>query len=254
LISLIVALYNEEKRFAERYPMVRAFLDSLGEPWELLLVDDGSSDGTLSLIRALAAKEPRIRVFKLHRNLGQGAAVKTGVLASRGDIVMYTDADMMVPLSYFQALIERVRAHCDIAIASRWMKGAVITVPQPPLRRILGRIYYRLIHLFLLERIADCNCGLKAYRGEVARTLFGFVRSWRWGFNIEHLWVAHRLKFSLEEVPIVWGHNPDSKVHIVRDCFFTLWELGLLELRRLMGGYPKIDYFAKAPRDSSRCG
>lgn len=101
-------------------------------------------------------------------------------------------------------------------------------------------MYYSIVHGLLLSDIHDCNCGLKAYRGDVARMIFGYVRSWRWGFNIEHLWIARRLGYAVQEVPIEWGHNPDSRVLLVRDCLFTVWELLLLELRRLMSGYPRF--------------
>jgi dolichyl-phosphate beta-glucosyltransferase len=148
------------------------------------------------------------------------------------------DADISVPLRYVPVLIDRVRAGSDVAIASRWMFGARIPVPQPPLRRLLGRLYYRLIHFLFLPEVHDCNCGLKAYRGDVARVLYGYVRSWRWAFNMEHLWVARRLGFVIEEIPVEWSHNAASKVHIWRDGVFTLTELAILAMRRLMDGYP----------------
>jgi dolichyl-phosphate beta-glucosyltransferase len=241
MITVIIALYNEEARLPARYPLLRAYLESLNEEWELLLVDDGSADGTRALIGRMIAADGRIRTLRLNRNCGQGAAVKLGMLASRGDIVLYTDADLEIPFQWFSVLIKRVREGADVAIASRWTRGSTIRVPQPPLRRFLGRLYYGLIHLILLPRISDTNCGLKAYRGESARLLFGFVRSWRWAFNIEHLWLAERLGFRTEEVPVEWAHNPMSKVHVFRDCFFTLWELACLEVRRLMGGYILFD-------------
>ncbi|MEI8191634.1 MAG: glycosyltransferase [candidate division NC10 bacterium] len=240
MISIIVALYNEETRFPVLYPILEGFLEALGEPWELVLVDDGSNDRTREIIRGWAEKDGRIRVVSLARNLGQGAAVKAGMLLSRGDIVLYTDADMAIPLRWFTELIGRVRSGSDLAIASRWMPGAVIKVPQPALRRNLGKLYYWLAHRLVFDGIYDTNCGLKVYRGDAARLIFGFVRSWRWTFNIEHLWVAHRLGYSIAEVPIEWSHERLSKVHVFRDCLFTLWELTALKLRQMMGGYPVI--------------
>ena len=241
MITVIVALYNEEARLPARYPLLKKYLDSLDEAWELILVDDGSKDRTPSLIKALAAADKRIRTLRLRKNHGQGAAVKIGMLASRGDIVLYTDADLEIPFQWFSVLIQRIRDGADVAIASRWIPGSTIRVRQPRLRRLLGRIYYRIIHWLLLPRISDTNCGLKAYRGESARLLFGFVRSWRWAFNIEHLWLADRLGYKIEEVPVEWSHNPMSKVHVFRDCFFTLWELSTLEARRLFAGYFPFD-------------
>ena len=238
MISLIIALYNEAGRFPAHLPAVKKFLDSLGEPWELLLVDDGSRDETPSLMLRWAAQDARLRPFYLRGNHGQGAAVKLGVLASHGDVVIYMDADLSVSLERARELIDQVRGACDVAVASRWMRGSSIRVPQPPLRRFLGRMYYRAIRWLLLPEVADCNCGLKAYRGDAARIIFGYVRTWRWAFNVEHLWLARRLGFSISEIPVDWRHDASSKVRVWHDVVFTLWELTLLHMRRLMGGYP----------------
>ncbi|MBI3551109.1 MAG: glycosyltransferase [Elusimicrobia bacterium] len=240
MISLVIALYNEENRFPDRYKVLREFLDALEEPWELILVDDGSRDGTGALIKGLAAKDKRLRTLRLHKNCGQGAAVKAGILASRGDVVLYADADLAIPLRWLSALIERVRAGADVAVASRWIAGAVICAPQPAARRNLGKVYYAIVHSLVFDGVQDTNCGLKAYRGEAARLVFGFVRSWRWVFNVEHLWLARRMGFTIAEIPIEWSHSAQSKVHVLRDCVFTLWELALLKLRQLMRGYPGL--------------
>lgn len=237
---MIIALHNEETRFLKRYVVLRDFLDSLGEPWELLLVDDGSSDGTYDRILELSASDPRVRAMGLRHNLGQGAAVKLGMLASRGETVLYTDADLPIPLSFLREIIRRVRTDCEVAVASRWMYGAKIGIPQPRLRRLLGRAYYKLIHSCLLDGVHDTNCGLKAYRGEAARLLFGFVRSWRWAFNVEHLWLARRMGYRICEIPAEWSHQEHSKVHVFRDGVFTAWELIGIKLRQWLGLYPLV--------------
>lgn len=137
LISLVIALYNEEIRFFRSWPRLLGALEGLGEEWELLLVDDGSSDATLAMARGLAQKDGRIRVLRLSRNLGQGAAVKLGILATRGDVVLYSDADLSIPLHFLKVLIDCVQGGSPVVVASRWMPGATITVPQPFLRRTL---------------------------------------------------------------------------------------------------------------------
>ncbi|MFA6093628.1 MAG: glycosyltransferase [Elusimicrobiota bacterium] len=238
MISLIIALYNEERRLESLCGAAQDFLTSLGEPWELFLVDDGSRDGTPGLLRAAAALDDRIRVLTLERNQGQGAAIKRGMLESSGDVVLYCDADLPIPLSFFKTLIGHVRSGADAAVASRWMPGARIQTPQPAARRILGRAYYRLIGALFSTGIRDTNCGFKAYRGRIARELFAHVRSRRWAFNIEFLWLAERLGRSVLEVPVEWSHRDQSKVRVFRDCLFTLWELAAIQARRLTGSYP----------------
>ena len=239
MLSVVIALYNEERRFAQRYPDLRAFLDSLDEPWELLLVDDGSADRTFDWMTRLAAEDGRVRALQFERNMGQGAALKLGMLSSRGDIVLYTDADLPVELPLVRPLIDRVRAGCDVAVASRWIGGARILQAQPPLRARLGKVFYGLIRALGLGSFHDVNCGLKVYRGEAVRVLFGFVRSWRWAFNIEHLWLARRFGYRVDEVPTEWSHRADSRVRVFHDCLFTLWELGWIKARQWLGIYPR---------------
>jgi dolichyl-phosphate beta-glucosyltransferase len=240
VITLIIALYNEENRVRQRYGRVREFLDSLREPWELILVDDGSRDNTVQILRELVAQDVKVRILDSKQNLGQGSAIKIGVLCSRGDIVLYSDADLPVPLPFAKTLIARIKAGDDVAIAARWVKGAKIGVPQPPMRRILGKMYYRLIHLVIAENIHDTNCGLKAYRGEAARVLFGFIHARRWAFNVEHLWLAMRFGYKVIEIPAEWSHQDHSKVHVFRDGLFTLWEVMAIKKRQILGQYPLI--------------
>jgi dolichyl-phosphate beta-glucosyltransferase len=149
------------------------------------------------------------------------------------------DADLPVPLGYIKRLIDQVRDHCDVAVASRWMQGAKIGVPQPPRRQFFGKIFYGIIHLLVLSDIHDTNCGLKAYRGVAGRVLFGFVRCWRWAFNVEHLWLARDFGYVVKEIPVEWEHRPDSKVRLFRDCLFTVWELFGIKARQFFGIYPR---------------
>lgn len=240
MISLIVALHNEEHRFPAKFIEIREFLNGLKDPWEMILVDDGSTDQTLEMIQNLKQSDDRIRCFRLLKNLGQGAAVKLGVHASHGDVVIYTDADLSVPLSFIPPLIAHVKGPYDVAIASRWMYGATISRPQPVIRKQLGKVYYAIIHSLVLKDIHDTNCGLKAYKGDAARIIFGFVRSWRWAFNVESLWLAKTIGYKVIEVPVEWAHKEASKVHVFRDCIFTIWELLNIKLRQFMKIYPHI--------------
>lgn len=252
MISFVVACYNEEDRIArDTGPIVR-FLEARGEPWELILVDDGSRDRTLELLRA--KEDGRIRVLGTKRNHGQGAALKIGVLATKGDVVVYSDADLPVTLETIEGMIAKLREGADVVVASRWMAGARIGERQPELRHRLGRIFYWLVRASLLPGIHDTNCGLKVYRGSVARILYGFVRSWRWAFNVEHLWFARRCGYVLVEHPVEWSHRGGSKVRVFHDCLWTLWELGWIKFREACGLYPEVVLAAKdtaAPAERS---
>jgi dolichyl-phosphate beta-glucosyltransferase len=239
MISLIIALHNEASRFPANLFHFKSAIQSIDSDWEIILVDDGSTDDTWKMVRRLASEDRHIRCVSNGVNLGQGAAIKMGALLSRGDVVMYSDADLSVPVSYFQILVDRIREGNDVAVGSRWQPEAKIAIPQPRLRKTLGRIYYALIHRLLLAGIHDTNCGLKAYRGDAARLVFGFVRSWRWAFNVEHLWLARRAGYRIVEVPVEWSHKEGSKVRVFRDCLFTLWEIFAINVRRFFRLYPR---------------
>lgn len=240
-LSCIVAVYNAEFFVEEKLRELLGFLDATFTDYELIVVDDGSTDKTLQKLKTLNL--PQLQICHLHRNHGQGAALKVGMLKSRGKVVFYTDIDLSAPLSQLKKLMDELAAGADIAIGSRWIKTAEVRQSQPWLRRFLGDTFYKLINLFYLqEPISDTNCGFKAYQGEAARLLYGYVRCWRWAFNLEHLMFAQKLGFKIKEVPIEWSHHSSSRVRVFRDVLFTLWELLLIKLRILMGSYPKISF------------
>lgn len=238
-LSCVVAVYNADSIVASKITELISFLDANYPDYEIIAVDDGSTDTTLEKLKAFNFS--RLKIFRLHKNHGQGAALKVGMLQSKGQVVFYTDIDLSAPMPQLKNLLQELSSGADIAIGSRWRKDAKIRQSQPTLRRILGDAFYKIINLFYLkEAIADTNCGFKAYQGNVARILFGYVRCWRWAFNMEHLMYAQKLGFKIREVPIEWSHESGSRVRLFRDVLFTLWELFLIKLRTLLGSYPKL--------------
>lgn len=239
--SLIVPVYNDGERFKSNYPAICAFLNSWQSDWELVVVDDGSNDGlTPQTLKNLIHGKPRVRILHLENNLGQGAAVKMGMLVARGRIVAYTDADISTPLDQLKILTAAIEEGADMAIGSRWNGQSEISRKQPWLRRHLGKIYYAMIPWCFGIDVKDTNCGFKAYRRETAMILFGLIRSWRWVFNLEHIVLAGRLGFTVREIPVPWRHEEGSKVRLGRDLVFTLWEMALLKLRLAAGIYPRL--------------
>lgn len=238
-ISCVVAVYNAAHFIEGQIKEITSFLEQNYSDYELIVVDDGSTDDTLKKLEFLNL--PQLKICRLHQNHGQGAALKVGMLQSRGKVVFYTDIDLSTPLSQLKKLTDELAAGADIAIGSRWLASSQVRQSQPQLRRFLGNVFYKLINLFYLQdRIFDTNCGFKAYQGDVARLLYGYVRCWRWAFNTEHLMVAQKLGFKIVEVPVEWSHGKYSRVKIFRDVLFTLFELFLIKLRIFMGSYPKI--------------
>lgn len=217
-LSAIIPTYNEEPNIRRSAEAALAYLRNHDAPWELLLVDDGSTDRTLAIERELEAAEPRVRVLAHSPNRGKGYAVRQGMLAAQGEIRLFLDADYSTPIEELDKLLPHLRTDCDVAIGTRRTPDALIETKPPFHRHFLGELYIRLAAWLLGSRLSDFNCGFKAFRGEVAERLFRLQRRDDWSFDAEVLVLAERLGYRVREVPVRWAHaQSTSKVHPVRD-------------------------------------
>ncbi|MBO2447567.1 glycosyltransferase family 2 protein [Actinomadura barringtoniae] len=234
-LSVVIPAFNERHRLPATLKALRAHLDGLpvGGAWELIVVDDGSTDGTGSLIRAEARAEPRIRALHSPANHGKGHAVRTGVRASRGRLVLFTDADLATPVEELDKLLNEVNAGFGAAIGSR--TGAT---RRHPLRELPARIGGALIRATLVPGLADTQCGFKLFDGHRARAAFEMSRIDGWGFDVEILCLFARFGWPVTEVPVRWSHQPGSKFRY-RDYATILAEL--VRIRRLHGAVVRTD-------------
>jgi len=233
-ISVIVPAYNEEARLGETLPQMVAYLRQRGETFEILVVDDGSSDATAGVVEAQA--QPEISLIQLDRNRGKGAALRKGALASRGDRVLLTDADLSTPIAELERL-EPLLAEAPVVIGSRAHAQARIEVAQPAHRQWMGRMFNRILHLLgLCTDFSDTQCGFKLLDGEVARTLFAQVRIERFSYDIELLELARFHGMEIREVGVQWSNSQASKVRVVTDAALMLRDaIGLSWRLRRMG-------------------
>jgi len=225
--SLVIPAFNEANRIERCLADVAAFLAARpgGFEWEVILVDDGSTDGTADVARAAAARAGLpLRLLSHGRNRGKGAAIRTGVLASGGDPVLISDADLSTPLSEWARLSEQLPSH-PVAIGSRAIDEGLVRKRQPFYRVWLGKAGNRIIRLFAVPGIRDTQCGFKLFRGDVARELFGQARIDRFAYDVEVLYLARRRGYAIAEVPVLWFNSPESKVSVVRDTPRTLWDV-----------------------------
>ncbi|MFI1970104.1 glycosyl transferase [Streptomyces cinnamoneus] len=212
-LTVIVPAYNEEDRLAPTLAAIRDHLRSCGPAdWELIVVDDGSTDATAAVTEAAAAEEPRIRLLRTPANRGKGHAVRTGVLASHGRRVLITDADLATPIEELGLLSRALDEGATAAVGSRAMPGSRIAVRQNPLRVLLGRLGARLIRAAAVPGIRDTQCGFKLFDGDKVRTAFGTSRLDGWSFDVEILRFFHDKDWEVAEVPVRWAHQPGSKV------------------------------------------
>ena len=225
--ALIVPAYNERNRIEAS---LRAIADWRhhrpgGWDWDVLLVDDGSTDGTAAVAERVAgeAKLP-LTLLRHERNLGKGAAIRTGVLATQADPILISDVDLSTPLSEWIRLAERLPTH-PIAIGSRAIERDLVRRKQPFYRRLLGRGGNVLVQIFAVPGIRDTQCGFKLFRGDVARRLFRQARIDRFAYDMEILYLARREGIEIAEVPVLWFNSADSRVSLVRDSLVTLRDL-----------------------------
>jgi dolichyl-phosphate beta-glucosyltransferase len=225
VLSIIVPAYNEEQRLPATLARMREYLDGRHEPYELLVVDDGSADSTLTLARTIAGDWPQMQVLALAENTGKGAAVRLGMLTAKGEHRIFSDADLSTPIEEVERLRERLHGQCAVAIASRALPDSQIAVHQPGRREVMGRTYNRMLQIAALRGLHDTQCGFKAFTAEAAIACFEPLRTLRFGFDAEVLLRARRLGWTVAEVPVRWEHKEDSRVSAVRDSFGTLYDL-----------------------------
>ncbi|HVR28676.1 MAG TPA: dolichyl-phosphate beta-glucosyltransferase [Thermoanaerobaculia bacterium] len=213
-LSVVVPAYNEEARLAVTLPAILDYLEATRRSFEVLVVDDGSSDATARVAQSFAGRG--VKAIRMPRNRGKGAALRTGVLASRGDRVLLTDADLSTPISELERL-ERHLGGVEMVFGSRAVEGARIDHPQPVLRQWMGKTFNLMIRLLVAGGIRDTQCGFKLLDGPAARAVFADLRLDGFAYDVELLWLARRRGLRVAEVGVTWSHSPDSRVHLITD-------------------------------------
>lgn len=249
-LSLVIPAYEEAPRLPETFRALEAWLAAPPRaPVEVLLVDDGSRDETLRLCRELEAARPgQVRAIAAsHR--GKGAAVARGILAAEGELVLFSDADLSVPLCDAERLIEAVEQGADVAIGSRELPGSR-REEEPSYRHLMGRAFNRMVQLLVLPGIQDTQCGFKLFRRRAAQDVFTRLR--RYGpdaplvrgpmvtaFDVEVLWLARHLGYRVAEVPVAWVHGRGSKVRPVVDALRMARDVAAVKWGAMRGAYDR---------------
>lgn len=209
---MVIPAYNEAARIERSLHAVRRYLDREFDSWEILVVDDGSTDDTAAVALHAAAGDPRIRLIRSGRNRGKGYAVRSGVLASTGALVLFTDADLATPIDEIGSLLTEISRGALAAIGSRANPHSGAPVSPRWVRGLLGRLGNRTIQALLLPGIADTQCGFKLFDGDSARAAFARSIVDGWGFDVEVLVLFRRFGWPIGEVQVRWEHRPGSTV------------------------------------------
>jgi dolichyl-phosphate beta-glucosyltransferase len=236
-VSLVIPAFNEAGRLEPTLTHVLDHLQSQPRSFEVIVVDDGSEDGTVEVVRALAGTRDSLRFHRQVRNQGKGEAVRQGMLLATGRYRFFSDADLSVPIEMLPAFLLALEGACDIAIASRRTAGAVIEVHQPRHRELLGRGYSALVNWVLWLSVADVTCGLKGFRGAVAADLYARQRIKQWSFDAEILYLARRRGYRVVEVPVRWRNDASSRVRLSRDVLRSLGDVATIRWNGWTGRY-----------------
>lgn len=215
-LSVVVPCYNEEQRLPRTIEQIEHLLDARADPYELILVDDGSADGTRKVMDEAAGRHESVRIVALPQNRGKGRALAEGVKASGGDTVLVTDADLSTPIEELEKLEAALAGGAGIAIASRAVRGSRVELSQPIYRVLMGKAFNLIVQLVLLPGIWDTQCGFKLFRGDIAREVFAGLTTDGFGYDPEVLFLAKRKGVRIAEVPVVWRNSAPTKVMAVR--------------------------------------
>jgi dolichyl-phosphate beta-glucosyltransferase len=241
-LTLVIPVYNEHKRLAQTLRDVAAFMaEEAGMAVDAVFVDDGSPDESAAIIRALIADsgDARMRLISYPGNQGKGHAVKTGVSAAQGGLILMSDTDLSTPLQDWRALKGALDAGADIACGSRAVRGAHVGRPPPWHRRILSRVFNVLVRLAGVHDFRDTQCGFKLFRAEAARAVFGRLRTRRFAFDVEMIALARDFGYRVVEVPVNWDYSGHSTVKVFSSGARMLWDVFTLAVRRLVLGKAK---------------
>jgi dolichyl-phosphate beta-glucosyltransferase len=241
-LTIVIPAFNEERRLPRTLSRLRDYFaarvgDLAGV--EVLIVDDGSSDGTARIAQEWVGQWPGLRLVSNGLNRGKGYSVRHGMLEARGRIALFTDADLSSPIEESEQLLTAIRAGNDVAIGSRALDRSLIAVHQSRLRELAGIIFNGFVRLFTGLPFLDTQCGFKAFVREPSQIVFEQQRIEGFGFDPEILFLAHRHGLRSVEVPVRWAHDPATKVHVIYDSVRMFGDLIYIRWNWLTGRYPK---------------
>lgn len=223
-ISVIIPIYNEEKRFSKTISSVVNFLSKQNYQSEIVVVNDGSTDKTIDLVKSFISKYPIITLINYSQNKGKGYAVKKGMLLAKGEKRLFMDVDGSTPISEISKLLPYFDCGYDVVIGSRRVVGANIFSDQPWYRLVLGWMFRNIVNLILPLGIIDSQNGFKMFSAKSANEIFNKQTIDGWAFDVEILYLAKKNGYKIKEAPISWTNDKESKVTL-KGMVKMLWEL-----------------------------
>lgn len=237
VVSVVIPAYNEERRLPDTLMKINAHLAGAGLTYEIVVVDDGSTDATCQVVEQAHALDTCVRLVATP-HAGKGSAVRAGVAAALGSRIVFCDADLPVAPQDVERLAHELD-DCDVAIATREGPGAQ-RVGEPIHRHLMGRVFNLLTRIMAVPGIHDTQCGLKSFRAESAARIFPLQTIEGFGFDVEVLFIAKHLGYRIREVPVLWSHRPSSRVDPLRDTVRMFTDLVRIRARVWRGNYGRV--------------
>jgi glycosyltransferase involved in cell wall biosynthesis len=236
-LSIVIPSFNEEARLPATLAKISEYIRASKRETEVIVVDDGSRDRTAAVARSFEKEIRQLRVISNQGNRGKGFSVRRGMLEAQGRLVLFTDADLSAPIQEADKLLAAL-AEYDVAIGSRAMNRKLISVRQSVFREYAGMLFNLIVRVVLRLPFVDTQCGFKAFRRESSRIIFQQQRIERFGFDPELLYLARHHGLRSVEIPVRWGHSPDTKVSMLRDSVRMFLDVFLIRWNSLTGRYP----------------
>ncbi len=236
-LSVVIPAYKEKSRLRRSLPGLRDYLRNQDFSWEVIVVDDGSCDGTSEVPREVFSESGALKVLKNSRNRGKGYSVKQGVLAAQGELVLISDADFSTPIEEFEKLHACLKGDWDIAIGSRALMGSELEIRQAWYREGMGRIFNVFVQMMVLRGYADTQCGFKCFTREKVVPVFSQLTLDGFCFDVEFLFIAQKRRLKIKEVPVKWRDVLRSHVNVVSDPIRMFFDLMRIRFNNKKGLY-----------------
>ncbi len=229
-VTVIIPVFNEQERIAETLFTIKDYLSNQSYSSDLLIIDDGSSDLTSEVIKVVDFYGSEVKsqsmgnIVENIKNVGKGYSIAKGLLLAEGDVIVFTDADGSTPIKEIKIVLDKMNEGYDVVIGSRNLPGSRVS-NRPFSRRMLSIGFNRIARILGLISVSDSQCGFKAYRKPVARSVAENQKTNGFCFDVEHLFIATKLGYSVSEVPVQWAHDNGSTLSLFKDSILMLFDL-----------------------------
>lgn len=224
-LSIVIPAYNEEKRIDSTLEKIISYLKVKNFKSEIIVVVDGGSDSTVEVVKSYEKLVDKLVILVNQTTMGKGYSVRRGVLESKGEFVLFTDADLSTPIGEIDNLFFWLDKGYDVAIGSRSLKESQVEIYQSFIRQSMGKIFNKILKLIVFTGFKDTQCGFKCFKRYAADKVFAKQMIRGFAFDVEILLIAKLQGFRTKEVPVIWLNSPFSTVHIIKDSFLMLCDL-----------------------------